>query len=295
MKMTLRQVRGWLFGASRKVKPMTIHGAMLSETGRVREANEDSVAYVLPWPGKTDADIAAGGLALLADGMGGHAAGEVASRLAAEVVIETYYRERTSAPLALATAFDAANRAIRDHADRHPECAGMGTTCTVLAFRDGACFLAHVGDSRAYLYRDGELRQISEEQSLVGAMLREGLLTPEQAARHPDRNIVLQVLGTKPDIAPQIWNEGMALKAGDRLLLCSDGLTDMVDEAFISAVLARMPPHDACLALVDAANEAGGIDNISVGVFTPDAETESAGAIRDTVRLTVQASDGEPS
>src|ERR1700721_1207589 len=137
---------------------MEIVGAMRTDTGLVRTLNEDSVAWVTPH----DDDVAAnrGSLALVADGMGGHAAGEVASTLAADVIRRLYYDLDGPAPQVLATAFSAANRAILEYAAEHPECRGMGTTCTVLVFRDDKAWLAHIGDSRAYILRDRKLHQL---------------------------------------------------------------------------------------------------------------------------------------
>ena len=158
---------------------MEIVGAMRTDTGLVRSLNEDSVAWVTPH----DDDVAAnrGSLALVADGMGGHAAGEVASALAADVVRRLYYDLDGPIPQVLASAFAAANRAIIDYAQEHPECRGMGTTCTVLAFRDRQAWLAHIGDSRAYLLRDRHLVQLSEDQTLVAKLVNDGAMTQAEA------------------------------------------------------------------------------------------------------------------
>ena len=135
----------------------------------MRELNEDTVAWVTPQD-KAIAD-SRGSLALVADGMGGHAAGEVASALAADVIRRLYYDLEGPVPTVLAAAFTAANRAILEYAAEHPQCKGMGTTCTVLAFRDRKAWLAHIGDSRAYLLRGGEFIQLSEDQTLVAKLV----------------------------------------------------------------------------------------------------------------------------
>ncbi len=153
--------------------------AMLTNVGAVRALNEDVVLYTKPPEGDAAADR--GGLALVADGMGGHAAGEVASALAAEIVRRVFHEVEGPVPVVLASAFEAANQAILDWAASHPECAGMGTTCTALALRDGQAWLAHIGDSRAYLLRNGSLSQLSEDQTLVAGLVREGKLTQEEA------------------------------------------------------------------------------------------------------------------
>jgi len=244
-------------------------GAMLTDTGREREGNEDNIAFLAP-------GAEGRALVIVADGMGGHAAGEVASRLAVETLVDCYQNQNGAPAAILAEAMRLANDAIQRYASEHRECAGMGTTCTAMAIEDDRAWLAHVGDSRAYLYRQGTLHQVSEDDSLVAALLRGGHITAEQAAARGDSNIILKALGTKPEVAPTIWLEGMPLLAGDVLLLCSDGLTDMVDDATMAALLETAAPYDACTALVEAANHAGGHDNISVGVIALIAEAEAA-------------------
>jgi serine/threonine protein phosphatase PrpC len=242
---------------------MPLVGAMLTDVGLVREANEDSVAYVA-----TRAPI--GGLAIVADGMGGHSAGEVASRLAVETILDRFHEAMDAGepmPETLAASLAAANETILERSQTDPNCAGMGTTCTIVAIRDNHAFLAHIGDSRAYLWRDGVLHQISEDHSLVAALVRSGTITAADAETRTDRNVILQALGTKPDITPQIWREGLPLVAGDVLLLCSDGLSDLVDDRTIERTIGQTAPFDTCRALIDAANAAGGHDNISVGVI----------------------------
>jgi protein phosphatase len=244
---------------------VVIFGAMVTEVGRVRATNEDCVAYVTPELGAPE--YRKGFLAILADGMGGHAAGEVASALAVEVVRDAVYRLDAPAPQVLATAFSAAHAAIRDHARRNPEAEGMGTTCTALLARDGRLFLAHVGDSRAYLFRDGRLTQLSDDQTLHAHLIRQGLMSQEEAAQSPGANYILQALGAGESITPTIERLGLPIRPGDRLTLCSDGLHALVADAEIARILSASDPHEACRLLVEAANAAGGHDNISVGVF----------------------------
>jgi serine/threonine protein phosphatase PrpC len=244
---------------------LRVSGTMLRHPGRVRAVNEDVVAYVIP--GENDPGAARGALALVADGMGGHAAGDVASRIAAEMVVRLYYELDGSPADVLARCLAAANEAIYERSLSDPDCTGMGTTCTLLAFRDSVAFLAHIGDSRAYLWRDRTLQQISEDHSLVAELVRRGELTREEAAHSPQRHVIVRALGTTPTSTPSTWREGMPLLAGDVFVLCSDGLTDLVADATISETVARLSPFDACRALVDAALAAGGTDNISVGVF----------------------------
>jgi PPM family protein phosphatase len=251
---------------------LTLAGAMLTDVGLVRAHNEDSVAFVVPGPEAANQDS----LVLVADGMGGHAAGEVASGIAAEVIRRMFY-ERDGAPAdLLASAFATANSAILAYAQEHPECAGMGTTCTALALRDNAAWLAHVGDSRAYLLRNGALTQLSQDQTLVAKLVREGVLTEEEAARSEHQNVILQAIGTTPEVEPEIWREGLALAPGDTLILCSDGLHGLVSDAVIAATASGRDPMDACRALIARALEAGGSDNVSVGVFRVEAVEQKA-------------------
>jgi serine/threonine protein phosphatase PrpC len=244
---------------------MEIIGAMRTDTGLVRTLNEDSVAWVTPH----DDDTAnRGSLALVADGMGGHAAGEVASALAADVVRRLYYDLDGPIPQVLASAFAAANRAIIEYAQEHPECRGMGTTCTVLAFRDSHAWLAHIGDSRAYLLRDRHLIQLSEDQTLVAKLVSEGTITQAEADQSPMHNVILQALGTTSNIKPMIGAKGLPLQSGDVLILCSDGVSNMVPDGKIAEIASHLPPQEACDALIEAALAAGGHDNASLGVFS---------------------------
>ena len=261
---------------------MEIIGAMRTDTGLVRTVNEDSVAWVTPHD--DDAATNRGSLALVADGMGGHAAGEVASALAADVVRRLYYGLDGPIPQVLANAFAAANRAIIEYAQEHPECRGMGTTCTVLAFRDSQAWLAHIGDSRAYLLRDHHLVQLSEDQTLVAKLVSEGTITQQEADHSPMHNVILQALGTTSNIKPMIGAKGLPLQSGDVLILCSDGVSNMVPDDKIAEVASRLPPQEACDALIEAALAAGGHDNASLGVFTVTAGATRKPAAEQTTR-----------
>lgn len=253
---------------------LRISGAMRTDVGCVRTLNEDSVAFVTPAAGAPESKF--GSLALVADGMGGHAAGEVASALAAEVVWRIFYSMDAPPSQALRTAMETANRAILDYAAAHPECSGMGTTCTVLGVRDNRLWLAHVGDSRAYIFRDGRLTQLSDDQTLHAQMVRDGLLAPHEAGVGPGSNVILQALGTREEIEPTIWAEGLPLREGDVMLLCSDGLTNLVDDSAIQTTVSESEPTEACRRLIEAARAGGGHDNISVGVFVVEAEKQGA-------------------
>jgi len=269
--------------------------AMLTDIGAVRSHNEDFVLYAPPQENGTTGNRAT--LALVADGMGGHAAGEVASKLAAETIYRVFCEGDGRLPKTLGSAFAAANAEILNWTKLHPECAGMGTTCTALALRDDQAWLAHVGDSRAYLLRDGSLRQLSEDQTLVAQLVREGKLTAEEARHSPVSNIILQALGMGPDIEPLIWDKPLALAAGDTLVLCTDGLSGLVSDADIADMAGRLAPLEACAALIEAAVVAGGHDNVSVGIVRAALQSEQAAdQARTTRRMTLPdpADAGKP-
>jgi protein phosphatase len=225
-----------------------------SHTGVVRADNEDAF-----FP---ESDDAADGPVVIAvaDGMGGAVAGEVARRLAIEA--------STAADLAgadAATRLEAANLAVIEATIAEPEYQGMGTTLTLGVFdADGLLTIGHVGDSRAYLARDGELRRITRDDTVVEELVLAGVITEAEARHHPRRHLVTQSLGM-PDIVIQVIEE--RLVEGDRVLICSDGLTAMVDDDAIGDVLAHAEtPADAVWLLIDAANAAGGHDNTTVAV-----------------------------
>jgi protein phosphatase len=217
----------------------------------------------------TEESAAAGAdtLLLVADGMGGHAAGDIASALVAEVVRRVFFELKGAVPNLLSTAFSAANSAILQYASEHPECTGMGTTCTALVVRNGNAFLGHVGDSRAYLLRDGTLKQLSQDQTLVRKLVKDGSLTEEQAKTSEASNVLLQALGTTQELQPEIWVEGLPLVPNDTMILCSDGLHGLVADVTIAEIAARHEPFEAAEALIRRALDAGGHDNVSVGIF----------------------------
>jgi serine/threonine protein phosphatase PrpC len=226
-----------------------------SDVGRMRSGNEDSY-----FCGQT--------VFAVADGLGGHQGGEVASAAAVEPLARLDGRQFTDpgeAAEALATAIREANEAILDRAAGDPALYGMGTTVTAAAVAgDGHIQLAHVGDSRAYLLREGALDQLTTDHTVVGELVRRGRLTPEQAAIHPERSILTRAVGLDPRV-PVDLPDPLELRPGDQLLLCSDGLTEAVDDDQIAELLSATPDGNAaCRSLIDAANDAGGPDNITV-------------------------------
>lgn len=231
-----------------------------SDVGRLRDSNEDA------W-------FVGRRVLVVADGLGGHAAGEVASQLAVEQLAALDERADSSwadavdsARAALRDAVVAGNRAIREAAAADPARAGMGTTVTAAVVVDAQLCLAHVGDSRAYLLREGTLRQLTEDHSHVAELIRAGQITPAQARTHPYRAVITRALGLEDDVAVDT-PAPVALAPGDVVLLCSDGLTEPLTDEEIAEVLAGADdPDRACGALVDAANAAGGPDNVTVVV-----------------------------
>jgi serine/threonine protein phosphatase PrpC len=238
--------------------------AATTDPGLRRPDNED--AYLL------DTER---GLFCVADGMGGHAAGEVASRLAVEALAREMARPDAGAPLdaRLRAAVAAANRAILEAAGRDPTLVGMGTTLTALALAtdDRSFTIAHIGDSRAYLYRQGALTQLTADHTWVQQQVDAGLLTPEEARRHPLASMLTRALGISDD--PEVDIIHGELEPGDLILLCSDGLTGMVDDAELAAILARddLPLDGLARELTAAANRNGGMDNITAILIRAEA------------------------
>jgi protein phosphatase len=197
--------------------------------------------------------------------MGGHQGGEVASQLAVEA-IHQICSERPAPAIGenLARAFAAANRTILLRAEECPSLFGMGSTATALLLSGQDAWFAHIGDSRLYRLREDVLTQLSEDHSLVSEMVKAGIMTPEQAVRHPSRNIITRALGSDAEALPQLSVQPIDVRAGDIFLLCSDGLHDLVGDAEMLAAISTSPPEAACHALVELAKTRGGKDNISV-------------------------------
>jgi serine/threonine protein phosphatase PrpC len=233
----------------------------LTDTGRKRRHNED--VYVVDPP-----------IFAIADGMGGAAAGEVAAAVAADAL----RGEGGSGEDTLVTLIQEANRRVYERAAEDTAKSGMGTTMTVALLEDGRVRIGHVGDSRAYLLRDGELSQLTDDHSLVGELVRSGKLAPEEAETHPQRSVITRVLGTDPDV--DVDTLAIETRSGDLFLLCSDGLYSMVGNDRILELVERnrRDLDAAAKALIAAANKGGGDDNITVVAFeiVPDGEAAPA-------------------
>ncbi len=240
----------------------------MTDTGRQRRDNEDSMFARAP-------------VFVVADGMGGAQAGEVASRMAVDA-FEHELPDSGSPEERLAERIREANRQIYDVSRSHKEHEGMGTTVTAAYVDDTDLAIAHVGDSRAYLFRDGELTRLTQDHSLVEELVRRGKLTEEQAAEHPQRSVITRALGPEATVEVDTWS--YPVRDGDVLLLCSDGLTSMINQQQIAEILATSSDlAQAGDRLIRAANEAGGRDNITVILFRLEDVGGPAGADDSTV------------
>jgi PPM family protein phosphatase len=246
----------------------------LSDAGRKRRRNED--AWVCHPP-----------LFAVADGMGGARGGEIASRVAATALGESVDGSGESRVVAL---IQEANRQVYERAREDSDASGMGTTITVALFENGIVSIGHVGDSRAYLIRDRKVDQLTEDHSLVAELVRTGRLSPEEAETHPQRSVITRALGTDPDVDVDVFS--VEAKPGDLFLICSDGLTAMVDdETILDVVERRREDLDAAAKeLIAAANRMGGDDNITVVFF----EVVEEGAQRPSETTPMPALGEEP-
>lgn len=234
----------------------SLETALLSDVGRVRTENQDAGAELQRPSGER--------LLVVADGMGGHQGGQMASRLTVEVVNEVFQRGDLSGEELLDAAIEEANQRVYDTAARDPSLHGMGTTAVLVLLEDrlDGAWIAHVGDSRIYRLRDGRMEQLTEDHSAVAEMVRRGVITPEEAATHPRRNEILRSLGVHPEVDPTIAH--VDLREGDQILLCSDGLSGVLSDQEIGAVLLRSAPAEAVRTLVDSVNQRGAPDNVTV-------------------------------
>ncbi len=266
-----------------------IETSLVSDKGCCRKNNEDYLQLF-----SFGDETSTGGkevLAILADGMGGHQGGEVASRMAVDVIGKTYFEQPGNDPVqALKTSFAKANQAIFKTASGDPALRGMGTTCTALVLKNGQACFAHVGDSRLYRLRDGGLELLTVDHTWVNMMISDGLLTPEEARLHPDRSIVTRSIGTQSDVSTDTSAGMLPIQVGDVYLLSSDGLHDLVEDEEIRLAVLCNPPHVASELLLTLAKQRGGYDNISVGILTvrePSSIQNRAAITRETAVIPV--------
>jgi serine/threonine protein phosphatase PrpC len=242
---------------------MTVAVSAATDVGLRRQQNEDSHGT---WTPDDPAERGRRGVLLVvADGMGGSLAGEVASRIAVQTVMRVY-REAAGADALenLVHSLTQANAAVHDESATKPELTGMGTTCTAIVIRDRDLYVAHVGDSRAYLVRDGQIRQVSHDHSLVAQMVRDGQLTPDQAKSDPRRNVVTRSVGVGAYVEVDGERFEGALEPGDTLVLCSDGLHGQVHDDELAEFASEPDLDHGCRDAIALANERGGPDNITV-------------------------------
>lgn len=253
-----RDKQGYRSTAHTRRGAITVFGSR-TDVGCVREHNEDSLVVAPP-------------LFAVADGMGGHAAGEIASEIAASVLTEK--APKTPDAEELGRAVEEANLEIIAAAEEGRGREGMGTTCTAAILHEERLVIAQVGDSRAYLLHQGKLQQLTRDHSLVAMMVEAGQLTPEEARVHPRRSVITRALGTSPSTKPDLYE--IDVEAGDRLLLCSDGLYGMVEDPDIQAIMTRTADPQRCASqLVNEAIAAGGNDNVTVIVVDIEGKREA--------------------
>jgi serine/threonine protein phosphatase PrpC len=240
--------------------------ANLTDVGCERENNEDYFCY---WEPESEEQFSRKGrLAIVADGMGGAEGGQIASRLAVDAVRDTYVMAPDPAPqTALVQAFQAAHDAIRNFANEHPELYGMGTTCTALAITDGQAYFAHVGDSRLYLVRNSGAAHITQDHTSVNQLIQQGVITPEEAATHPQRHVLTAALGAKRDVKVDFSETPIRLNPDDVLVLCTDGLWEQVADEELHLIIQGKSPSEACKELIRVAKTRGGADNITVQIL----------------------------
>lgn len=248
-----------------------ITAILRTDTGRVRGHNEDFVSYWEPQDREAEKDN--GWLYIVADGVGGADAGEVASEMTTETTINHYLNNSDEPDWGqrLLNAMREANSALRQYVLERNDNTRMATTMVAAVLQDNLAYIANVGDSRGYLWRNGRIEQITKDQSLVAKLVEEGAITEEEASSHPRRNVILYSLGSER--SPKIDLFEQTLQKNDILFLCSDGLTRHVTDAEIALTLSEESPEQAATSLIHKANERGGEDNISVAIIRYEAET----------------------
>lgn len=257
-----------------KYIPQTVTASITTDAGCVRESNEDRGRHVSPNDLKTQ--TRRGTLTIVADGMGGHASGEVASQMAIELISEFYYADQTSAAAeALRKAVELANSEIYAASISDEKYFGMGTTVIALVLLDKTAYAAHVGDSRLYRLRGGELKQMTMDHSQVMEMFKQGVISWEETKNHDDKNIILRAVGTQKEVEVEI-SAPFAVEPNDEFLLCSDGLCDMLDDEEILEIWTQAQDvHEAGERLVRRAKDNGGHDNVTVALLRIPAANET--------------------
>lgn len=237
----------------------TIRAVVVTDPGNIRTNNEDVGLFF-----RIEEARDKGYLLMVADGMGGHNAGEVASRLAADVISHEYFNQDLSAEKSLHKAFERANKNIFEKSLSGKTWKGMGTTCTALVVIGSDIYYAHVGDSRAFLLNKDKILQITEDHTYVQELVNKGEITIAEAAIHPKRNILTNAMGTKETLRIDTGKFALPMEENDRLMICSDGLYDYLNDNEIARILGGTSLHDAAKEMVEEAKRRGGHDNITV-------------------------------
>jgi protein phosphatase len=236
-----------------------------THVGRVRADNQD---FFGKFPGDSlDLSAPKGQLFIVADGMGGHKAGRMASELAVNTLSKTYFSSTSVDILeSLRAAFQAANTEIFTYGSNNPGFTGMGTTCCALVLRDGRAFIGHIGDSRIYQITKRRITQLTQDHSKVAEMVRRGIITKEEARTHPERSHLYRALGTRPTLEADFFDD-IPLTRTKSFLMCTDGLYNHIEEWELHQTVLSHAPQEACTLLVDMANDRGGQDNITVQII----------------------------
>jgi serine/threonine protein phosphatase PrpC len=272
-------------GTRRNGLPFTVIVSSLSDKGCMRDSNEDRAKYIQPT--QSNKGGKQGLLALVADGMGGHNAGEVASEIAVRIIEQVYYSQRGDPHKALRKAFLVANRKIHRASIHNTKYKGMGTTCSSIVLKGNFAYCAHVGDSRLYLVRGDSIYRMTEDHSPVMQMVKEGQITHDQASGWADRNFINRAVGTHPKVEISTWCQPFPIKARDRFLLCTDGLSDLVEDEEIMKTLQSDETEIACEKLVALAKRRGGHDNITVLLLCLHATTSAENSVNKSTALQI--------
>jgi protein phosphatase len=259
------------------MKSVEIEIGNLTDVGRKRTHNEDYYGFF-----KASEEV----LAVVADGMGGHTSGEIASRMAVEIIYENYSKERDDKDVleALRSAFQVANFTILQKSLEQESLNGMGTTATALVLKGDQAFVGHMGDSRAYLLRDSTVSQLTKDHSVVERMVDQGLLSREEANRHPQKNVIYKTLGVNMDVEVDLLGP-IPVTINDIFLLCSDGLTNFVSDQELLAIVTKESPQRACETLIHLANQRGGHDNITVQILKVGKSKKALASLLDRRRF----------
>jgi PPM family protein phosphatase len=260
--------------------PELINVVVKTDVGNIRSNNEDAAIYLRV--ANKETSQSRGSLMMVADGMGGHQAGEVASRIATEVVCQEYFNSKKnwSVTEALRHAYGVANNRILKLAASNTIYRGMGTTCTAIVISGDDLYFAHVGDSRAYLFKDEKLHRVTEDHTYVQELLRNNEIKPEEVSTHPKRNILTNAMGTKANLTVDVGKYALKLEVGNKILICSDGLSEYFSDDELLAKLSATSINIIADQLITEAKQRGGHDNITVilaeprsAIGTPSPET----------------------